>query len=105
VLERKTVAPRITPVVVQRRPVAANLVAPAAVNIARQLIAKFAPGIAHASLTASGQGRPDRIAKGQASAVVFSARGTVLTHDGRHLPQVARVTVAAGEARKVLLSR
>jgi tetratricopeptide (TPR) repeat protein len=105
VLKSKSALPQIRPVVVQRKPVASNLVAPAAVNTARQLIAKVAPQLARASLSVVGQGRPDRIAKGQASAVVFSAAGAVPTTDGRSLAQIARVTVAGGEARKVLLSR
>ncbi len=105
VLERKTALPQITPVVVQRRPVAANMVAPASVKVARQLLAKVAPNLARVSLSAVGQGRPDRIAKGQASAVVFSAIDALQTKDGRALAQVARITVAGGEARKLLLSR
>lgn len=105
VLERKTAAPHIQPVVVQRRPVAANMIAPAAVNVARQLIAKVAPTLARADLLAVGQGRPDRIAKGQANAVVFSASNALPTTDGCKLAQIARITVAGGEARKFLLSR
>lgn len=105
VLERKTMLPQITPVVVQRRPIAANLVAPAASTVARQLIAKVAPGLARATLSVVGQGRADRMAKGQASAVVFSASEALPTTDGRTLAQIARVTVAGGEARKLLLSR
>ncbi|PLS78075.1 MAG: hypothetical protein CYG59_20420, partial [Chloroflexi bacterium] len=105
VLERKTSLPRLQPVVVQRRPVAPNLVAPAAATVARQLLAKVAPNLARADLIASGQGRPDRIAKGQANAVVFSATDALRTNDGQALAQVARVTVVGGEARKLLLSR
>jgi hypothetical protein len=105
VLERKTVIQQITPVVVQRRPVAANLIAPGAANVARQLLAKVAPNLSRVSLQAQGQGRADRIAKGQASAVVFSATDALPTTDGRALTQVARITVAGGEARKLLLSR
>ncbi|HEX6291457.1 MAG TPA: tetratricopeptide repeat protein [Herpetosiphonaceae bacterium] len=105
VLERKAALPRIAPVVVQRRPVAVNLIAPAAVSVAQQLIAKVAPSLARAPLSAVGQGRPDRIAKGQASAVVFSATESLPTIDGRSIAQIARVTVAGGEARKLLLSR
>jgi hypothetical protein len=104
-LERKTAMAQITPVVMQRRPVAANMVAPGAANVARQLLAKVAPNLARANLQAVGQGRPDRIAKGQASAVVFSATDALPTTDGRALAQVARITVAGGEARKLLLSR
>lgn len=105
VLGRKASLPQMTPIVVQRRPVAANMVAPAAMTVARQLIAKVAPQLASARLSAVGQGRPDRIAKGQASAVVFSASDARPTSDGQTLAQIARVTVAGGEARKILLSR
>lgn len=105
VLERKTALPQIRPIVVQRQPLAANLVAPAAVQVAKQMIAKAAPSLARASLTAVGQGRPDKIAKGQASAVVFSASEALPTIDGQRLERIARVTVAGGAARKFLLSR
>jgi hypothetical protein len=105
VLERKSALPQIKPVLVQRRPVAANMVAPAAATIARQLLAKVAPNLAKANLQAVGQGRPDRISKGQASAVVFSASDAIPTSDGQSIAQVARITVAGGEARKLLLSR
>lgn len=105
VLQRKTALPQIRPVVVQRQPLATNLIAPAAVTVARQMIAKVAPSLARSSLTAVGQGRPDKIAKGQANAVVFSASEALQTVDGRRLDRIARVTVAGGQARKFLLSR
>jgi hypothetical protein len=104
-LERKTAQPQITPVVAQRRPVAVDLVAPGAVQVARKMIAKVAPSLSRAAITAVGQARPDRIAKGLATAVVFSASDTLRTYDGRTIEQIARVTVAGAEARKVLLSR
>jgi len=105
ILERKAAPSQLTPILVQRRPVAANLVAPAAINVARQLIAKVAPQLSRAKLSVVGQGRVDRITKGQASAVVFSASEALPTMDGHTLAQIARVTVAGGEARKLLLSR
>ncbi|HEY0735475.1 MAG TPA: hypothetical protein VGD69_11265 [Herpetosiphonaceae bacterium] len=106
---RPTIQPKAAivhsaPAVAARRPIAANLIAPAATHIAQQLIAKVVPGFVPTSLSALGQGRPDRIAKGQASAVVFSATAGVPTIDGQTIAQVVRVTVAAGEARKLLLS-
>lgn len=103
-LQPKTASLRAIPAVAARRPIAANLIAPAASHIAQQLIAKVVPGFAPTTLSALGQGRPDRIAKGQASAVVFSATAGVPTMDGHTISQVVRVTVAAGEARKLLLS-
>lgn len=104
-LERKTAQPQITPIVAQRRPVAVEAVAPGAVQVARTMIAKVAPALSRAAITAVGQARPDRIAKGLATAVVFSASDRLYTHDGRAIEQIARVTVAGAEARKVLLSR
>jgi len=105
VLERKAVLPRVQPVVVQRRALPAELVAPQAITTARQVFAKIAPDLARGSLTAVGQGRPDRMAKGVVSAVVFSASDSLPTADGRRLSRIARVTVIGSEARKLLLSR
>lgn len=105
VLERKAVLPRVQPVVVQRRALAAELVAPQAISAARQVFAKIAPDLGRASLTALGQGKPDRMAKGVVSAVVFSASDSLPTVDGRRLSRIARVTVMGSEARKLLLSR
>lgn len=104
-LERKTVQAQLRPVVAQRRPVPAELIAPPAAHLARALIAKVAPHLARAPLSAAGQARPDRIAKGLASAIVFSARDRLRTADGRLVEQIARVTVSGAEARKILLSR
>ncbi|WP_026369777.1 hypothetical protein [Kallotenue papyrolyticum] len=104
-LERKTVPQQVRPVVAQRRPVPADLIAPPAAHLARALIAKVAPHLARAPLSAAGQARPDRIAKGLASALVFSARDRLRTDDGRVVEQIARVTVSGAEARKILLSR
>lgn len=105
VLERKAVLPRVQPVVVQRRALPAELVAPQAVDTARQVFAKIAPDLGRGRLTAVGQGKPDRIAKGVVSAVVFSASDSLPTVDGRRLSRIARVTVMGAEARKLLLSR
>lgn len=104
VLERKAALPHQKLMVVQRQPIAPNFVAPASIASARQMIAKVAPNLARVTLTVLGQGRPDRIAKGQAGAIVFSATDVLATSDGQSLPQIARVTVTGGEARKLLLS-
>ena len=105
VLERKAILPRVQPVVVQRRTLPAELVAPQAIDTARQVFAKIAPDLGRGRLTAVGQGKPDRIAKGVVSTVVFSASDSLPTIDGRRLSRIARVTVMGAEARKLLLSR
>ena len=103
--QSKLALPALEPVVALRRPMQVASVSPAAAELAQKLVAKIAPQLARAPLVALGQGRPDRIAKGQAGAIVFSASEEIPTVDGRHAQQIARITVAHGAARKVLLSR
>ena len=105
VLQSKMALPAIEPVVAQRRPVQAGTLPPTTAEMAQRLVAKIAPQFARAPFTAQGQGRPDRIAKGQAGAVVFSASVALPTEDGRRFEQFARVTVAHGVLSKMLLSR
>ena len=104
-LQTKMALPAIEPVIAQRRPVQAGTVSPSAVEQAKQLVAKIAPQFARAPWTALGQGRPERIAKGQAGAVVFSAAVPTITEDGLQCEQIARVTVSHGAASKVIFSR
>lgn len=104
-LQAKMALPAIEPILAQRRPVLAGSVSPGATDLAQRLVAQLAPRFARVPLTAQGQGRPDRIAKGQAGSVVFSAAIVMPTEDGRRVQQVARVTIAHGVAKKVLLSR
>jgi hypothetical protein len=105
VLQSKMTLPAIEPVVAQRRPVQAGTLPPTTAEMAQRLVAKIAPQFARAPFTAQGQGRPDRIAKGQAGAVVFSASVALPTEDGRRFEQFARITVAHGVLSKMLLSR
>lgn len=104
-MQSKLALPHIEPIVAQRRPLQVNAISPAAAEVAHKLVTKLAPQFARASITALGQGRPDRIAKGHAGAIVFSAAAQVPTVDGRRTEQIARITVAHGAARKVLLTR
>ncbi|HSH80682.1 MAG TPA: hypothetical protein VLA19_19300, partial [Herpetosiphonaceae bacterium] len=105
VTQSKLALPALEPIVAQRRPILATSVSPAAAELAQRLVAKIAPQLARAPLVALGQGRPGRIAKGQAGAIVFSATNEIATVDGRRAEQIARITVSHGAARKVLLSR
>jgi tetratricopeptide (TPR) repeat protein len=105
VLQAKMALPVLEPIVARREPIVAGAVAPGAADHVRQLVAKVAPQFSRAPLTVQGQGRPDRVAKGVAGTVVFSAVIQIPTVDGRRGEQFARVTVAHGTARKILLSR
>lgn len=105
ILQSKMALPAIEPIVAQHRPVVAGTLPAATAEMAQKLVAKFAPQFARSSFTAQGQGRPDRIAKGQAGSVVFSASVALPTEDGRRFEQVARVTMAHGAVSKMLLSR
>jgi hypothetical protein len=104
-LQSKMALPAIEPIIAQRRPVQAGSLPAATAEVAQKLVAKFAPQFARSAFTAQGQGRPDRIAKGQAGAVVFSASVALPTEDGRRFEQFARVTMAHGALSKMLLSR
>jgi hypothetical protein len=103
--QAKGTLPEIEPIMAVRLPVQAGTIPPSAEALAHRLVAKLPPQFAHAHITAVGQGRPDRIAKGQAGALVFSAEARVQTEDGRRAAQIARITVAHGAARKILLTR
>jgi hypothetical protein len=103
--ESKIELPAITPVVATRMPVGATAVTPATLDIARKLVAKLAPQFGRATFVAAGQGRPDRAPKGAGGTLVFSAAADLATRDGRRGPQIARITIAHGIAKKVLLSR
>ena len=105
VMQAKLGLPAIVPIIAQRRPVQMAAIPAASTELVQKLVAKVAPQFAHARITALGQGRPDRIAKGQAGALVFSAAADVTTVDGRRLEQIARITLSHGTARKVLLTR
>ncbi len=105
VMQSKVALPTIEPVVAWRRPIQLSTLPPAAAELAQRLVAKLAPQFARAQITALGQGRPDRMAKGHAGALVFSAAANVGTEDGRRSEQIARITVSQGAAQKVLLSR
>ncbi len=105
VMQAKLGLPAIVPIIAQRRPVQMAAIPAASTELVQKLVAKVAPQFAHARITALGQGRPDRIAKGQAGALVFSAAADATTVDGRRLEQIARITLSHGTARKVLLTR
>ncbi len=105
VTESKIELPAISPIIATRMPVGATTIAPGTIDIARKLIAKLAPQFSRSTFVAAGQGRPDRAPKGAAGTLVFSAATDLATRDGRRGPQIARVTIAHGVAKKVLLSR
>ena len=104
-MQAKMSLPVMEPIIAQRRQVQTTAIPAASMELVQKLVAKVAPQFARAQITALGQGRPDRITKGQGGALVFSAAADVTTVDGQKLEQIARITLSHGMARKVLVTR